>query len=300
MVRSWVQDKDIKLFRVFFELTRAGGFQQAQVSLNISQSSLSTSISQLETRVGMRLCNRGHAGFSLTEDGESLFSEISILFAAMEKFSTNLASKKAEISGQLSIGILENSVTHPDQRLIRALSELQELAPGVGLSVYTAGALELEIRVLDGRLDGAVGLFPHRIDSLEYLPLFEEEHRLYCSVKHPLADGSVSIEDLKKHPYVGREYVDLIEGLEPPEGFDVGATARHMEGLILLLRTQKYFGYLPDHTARPWIERGLLTEINAPGTIRTGKFLLALRREKHRSRPLSALVNLLSLYRNAE
>ncbi|WP_299850957.1 LysR family transcriptional regulator [uncultured Roseovarius sp.] len=297
MVRSWVQDKDIKLFRVFYELARAGGFQQAQVSLNISQSSLSTSVSQLETRVGMRLCNRGHAGFSLTDDGQSLFMEISVLFKAMENFSTNLATKKAEISGKLAIGILENSVTHPDQRIIQSLAELQDIAPDVELSVYTAGALELETRVLDGRLHGAIGLFPHRIDSLEYQPLFDEEHRLYCSVENPLSEGTWSIKDLSRHRYVSRDYVDEIEGLEPPDAFKSGASSRHMEGLILLLRTHKYFGYLPDHAARPWIDRALLAEVDAPNTIRTGKFLLTMRREKHRSRPLLALVDLLSLAR---
>ncbi len=296
-MKDWIQGQDLKLFRVFYELTKAGGFAQAQVQLNISQSSLSTYISQLETRVGMRLCSRGHAGFKLTEDGQNLFDEISVLLDSMETFATRVTNSKSDISGKLSLGILENSLTHPEQRLVRALAELQERAPSAIINIYSGGALELETRVLDGRLQGAVGLFPHKIDGLDYQPLFSENHYLYCAKKHPLAlskNETTNLEELTKYNYINREYVDEIEGLIPPEQFIFTAIARHMEGLILLLLTGKYFGYLPDHTAAPWVERGKLVRINAPGSERTGQFMIVKRKDKQQTRAMMELLSILS------
>lgn len=297
-MKSRVQGQDIKLFRIFYELARAGGFSQTQISLNVSQSSLSTSISQLETRLGMRLCTRGHAGFKLTEDGNMLLAEIRTLFEAMESFSTKISDSKSGIAGELALGVLENSVTHPDQRIIRSLVKLQEIAPKLRISIYTAGALELEVQVLDRRLHGAIGLFPHRIDSLMYQPLFYEDHYLFCANGHPLFDKAedalLTIDDIAKFDYVSRDYVDKIEGLEPPEEFTCAATARHMEGIIFLLLTNRYFGYLPDHTAQPWVEKGKMRRINVPGTMRKARFMLTLRKDKQRSRALKELLAILS------
>ncbi len=294
-MKNWIHPQDIKLFKIFYELANAGGYSQAQVKLNISQSSLSTYITQLENRVGMRLCTRGHAGFKLTDDGNMLFEEIHILFEAFEAFTTRVSNKKNEIAGDLFLGILENTITHPDQKITQALGKMQDVAPNVLIDVYTAGALELETRVLDGRLHGAIGLFPHRIESLEYRPLFSESHHLYCAKGHPLYevdDVEMSLEELANYSYISRDYVDQIEGLEPPEQFNYFATARHMEGLIFLLLTGQYFGYLPDHTAKTWVNQGRMRRINALNSKRVAQFMLTVRKDKLLPRSLKEFITI--------
>src|ERR1700680_543661 len=67
-----VQDTDLKLLRIFETIVRCGGFAAAQPILNIGASSISEYMSQLETRLGLRLCERGRAGFRLTEEGAEL------------------------------------------------------------------------------------------------------------------------------------------------------------------------------------------------------------------------------------
>lgn len=79
-----IQDNDPKLLRIFSAVAECGGFSAAQAQLNMNQSAISTCMAQLEARLGMRLCNRGNAGFSLTEGGEFILLEMQRLFSAVD------------------------------------------------------------------------------------------------------------------------------------------------------------------------------------------------------------------------
>lgn len=286
---SWVQDHDIKLLRIFYAVAQYGGFSQAQVQLNLSQSSLSTYMSQLEKRLGMQLCTRGHSGFALTEEGKAILRETEILFGALSTFATKVSDAKTNLVGTFSIGVIESSVTHSDARVVEALREFGAWAPDVAIDVYVGDALELANRVLDGRLHAAVGLFPHQVEGLDYLPLFEERHYLYCAKGHPLfdaADQDLSLKVAAQHAYASRDYVDTTAGLEPPEEFRNVASAPHMEGLLYLILTGRYFAYLPDHIADPWVERGQLRRLTIKGMEKVALFHLILRKTKAQPRVL--------------
>lgn len=60
---------DFKLLKVFKAVVEAGGFSAAQNELNVGLAAISKQISDLEIRIGMRLCTRGREGFCLTEEG---------------------------------------------------------------------------------------------------------------------------------------------------------------------------------------------------------------------------------------
>ncbi len=77
---------DTNLLRVFCAVVECGGFTPAQAELNISASALSTKMAALETRLGMRLCQRGRIGFRLTDKGEHVYAAVQQLFSAHEDF----------------------------------------------------------------------------------------------------------------------------------------------------------------------------------------------------------------------
>lgn len=58
---SNLSEGDIRLLKVFVKVVEAGGFSAAQIDLNISQSTISTHMTSLEQRLGMRLCERGRS-----------------------------------------------------------------------------------------------------------------------------------------------------------------------------------------------------------------------------------------------
>ncbi|WP_421914147.1 helix-turn-helix domain-containing protein [Mesorhizobium sp.] len=52
---------DIRLLRVFVALADSGGFADAQITLNLSQPTLSTHLAELEKRIGAQLPSRAQA-----------------------------------------------------------------------------------------------------------------------------------------------------------------------------------------------------------------------------------------------
>ena len=52
-----LSDVDIRLVRIFITVTECGGFAASEVELNIGRSTISKHISDLELRIGLKLCN---------------------------------------------------------------------------------------------------------------------------------------------------------------------------------------------------------------------------------------------------
>ena len=272
-----VQDADIRLLRVFHTIAECGGFSRAQAKLNLSQSAISTHMTQLENRLGTRLCERGHGIFELTQDGRAVLTASEKLFAALESFRTEVAEAQNKLLGELRIGFIDNSVTHPDHRIRKAIKHFTERAPDVRIKVYVGGAIELEEQVMDGRLHLAIGLFHHKIPSLEYTPLFDENHLLYCGQDHPFftrTDAELTPDVIATANYVSWDYVESLPGWNSPFRFREVASSPYIEGIAFMILSGAYLAYLPTHYARFWTERNQIRAILPEATRRVAEFNL--------------------------
>ena len=83
-----LHDVDLKLLRVFVEVVRCGGFSAAQAALNSSQSAISGQMTTLETRLGVKLCDRGRSGFRLTDQGRATYAATQRLMLAVVESGT--------------------------------------------------------------------------------------------------------------------------------------------------------------------------------------------------------------------
>ena len=68
-VLNQVSDFELRLLRVFKVVVESGGFSAAESALGITKSAISQHMSDLEKRLGLRLCQRGRSGFALTDEG---------------------------------------------------------------------------------------------------------------------------------------------------------------------------------------------------------------------------------------
>ena len=182
-----LQDVDLKLLRVFMTVVRCGGFSAAQATLNVSQSTISEQMTTLETRLGLKLCERGRSGFRLTEHGVATYEAAQRLQVAVENFCVDTDALKKHVSGKLYLGIIDNTVTDSASPLPKALQAFVSRGHDVHLDVYVGMPAELEERVLDGRLHIAVGHFPLHVPGLTYTDLYAEPDGLYCGKNHALA-----------------------------------------------------------------------------------------------------------------
>lgn len=177
---------DLRLLRVFAKVVEAGGFSAAQIELNVSQSTISTQMTALEHRLGLRLCQRGRAGFSLTEKGRLIYQASQRLFAAIDEFRSEAGAARGCLVGNLAVGIVDNLVNNPACRLHDVITRFNLRAPEVQIAVQVASPTEIERAVLEGRFDLGFGACGRHSPYLDYDDLFEERQALYCGAGHPL------------------------------------------------------------------------------------------------------------------
>jgi len=262
--KSQVSDADLRILRIFRTVVECGGFSAAEVELNISRAAISIAISDLETRLGFRLCQRGRSGFSLTNEGSQVYDYTLKLLSSIEDFRTNINALHQHLKGELNIGITDNLVTLPHTRITRALAGLKNKGPQVTINIRMIPPNDVERGVLDGGLQ--VGIVPDLkiLSGLEYHHLYQEESKLYCSDTHPLFtldDKKISKAKLKEFDAVLPAYAQTSEIKAQHQPLTPSATATDREGIAFLILTGQYIGFLPDHVAEHWLRDGRMRAI---------------------------------------
>jgi LysR family transcriptional regulator, transcriptional activator for bauABCD operon len=252
---------DIRLLRIFAAIVDAGGFSAAQIALNVSQSTISAKMAELETRLGSRLCRRGRGGFALTDSGRRVYEASQGLFRALDEFSALVGDMRGALVGDLHIAALDALASNPDCRLSDAIDRFKAHGGAVHLTLHIANPLEIERAVLEGRYHLGIASFPSHAPGLSYRFLFDEEQRLYCGRGHPFfrrAERSLSVRECEGADYVRRGYYagSLKPGRFRPR--NETATAFNMEATATMILSGRYIGHLPAHYASQWVERGAL------------------------------------------
>ena len=287
-----LSEGDIRLLKVFSKVVEAGGFSAAQIELNVSQSTISTHMTALEQRLGLRLCQRGRAGFRLTEKGQLIYQASQRLFASLEEFRSEAGAVRNRLVGSLDIGIVDNLITNPMSHLHQSVMNFNARAPEVQISVHVTSPTELERAVLDGGFDLGLGACGRHSPYLAYEDMFEERQVLYCGRGHPLFAGAneIGVADLKNQQFVRRAYA-------APNKFPAGlrmestAVGDLMESVALFILAGRYIGFLPQHYAQHWVERDLMRPLLEQKLGYQNPIYLATRKTERRSPILSSFLN---------
>lgn len=257
-------DAHIRLLRIYKAVVESGGFSAAEVELNISRPAISLAISELEGLTNMRLCNRGRAGFALTEQGEEVYEATLQLLGGLENFRARINAINTELKGELNIGITDNMVTVPHMRITRALATLKARGPEVMINIRMVPPKDIESGVLDGQL--LVGVVPElrALPGLNYLRLYEEQSLLYCSNDHPLFNSDTSQLDdaqLAEYDAVIPAYPQPAEIKQQQALLKASASSTDREGIAFLILSGSFIGFLPTHYAKQWVQEGRLKAI---------------------------------------
>ncbi len=260
-----VSDIDLRLLRVFSAIVEAGGFAAAETTLNISTSTISTHVSDLEKRLGFRLCDRGRGGFRLTERGKLVYEETKRLSKTLDDFAGTLSEVRDALAGRLVIGFVDCLVTHPNFPLTRAIRRFNQSTNNVEFELVTQARQELERAVLDGRIHVAIGPFIRNISGLNFHPLFSELHQVYCGPGHPMFGQSVDkLENCpsQRNSVILRSYHHDFDrscfGVAEAQ-----AIVASMEAMLVFIRSGRFIGFLPTHFAEYWVEKGELWPLDA-------------------------------------
>jgi DNA-binding transcriptional LysR family regulator len=276
---------------VFKAVVEAGGFSAAQNELNVGLAAISKQISDLEIRIGMRLCTRGREGFCLTEEGKLVYQASIDLFASVDSFRDRLSSAQNELIGDLNIGVIDNTVSDVHSPLIAALRKLHDEAPKVRLRLHAAQLDEIERGVVEGRL--IVGIVPvyQRREEFDYFPLYEERSLVYCARGHGLFDVAaeqIDGEVLSQYEVINHRYAIHNDKARFVNYSSQAPGASQVEAVAMLILTGRFIGFLPEHYAAPLVSNGTLRAL-CPQTISISTSLsLILRHNTPRSPQVKA------------
>ncbi|MDQ0470637.1 DNA-binding transcriptional LysR family regulator [Labrys wisconsinensis] len=256
-------DIDLRLLRVFVAVAEGGGYTAAQSTLNISSSTISLHMSDLEKRIGFRLCERGRHGFSLTERGKVAYDEIRRILGSLDDFTGRMAELRKRLAGKLHLGMVDCLSTHPNFPLVTVIRRFNELDNDVHIELAVAPRADIERAVLGGHLHAGIVPFIRTINGLDFRPVLRERHQLFCGVGHPLfglGESSVPAHEITEHDFVLRAYTEQFDLSRFPRA-RASATVFSMEAMLILLLSGGYLGLLPDHVAREWVDRGKLSRV---------------------------------------
>lgn len=267
-----LSDMDIRLLRVFKSVAECGGMAAAELELNIGTSTVSRHIKDLETRLGLRLCRRGRGGFALTAEGQQIYAETLRLLAGIEAFRSRVDEIHQRMGGELHIAVFDKTASNPASQIGAAIALFSARAPEVSLHLHVAPLNAIERGVLDGQFQ--VGVIPgHRSsDTLSYDELFSETMFLYCGARHVLFNAAAGAQPLdwqalRAYGFAGLGYHSPNMEISQQQHLARKATGYDQESIATLILSGEYLGFLPDHYAESFVNKGQMRAV-APALFR--------------------------------
>ena len=277
-----VAEYDLRLLRIFKAVVENGGFAAAENELGITRSTVSVHMSNLESRMKLKLCLRGRGGFSLTEDGQAVYYAAINLFDSLNDFSLLVGSLGSELSGELVILCADQLDVQKQQKLAKVIQIIHDSCPNLHLVLDGDTIHNIEKLLLKDKAH--VALFPsyQQIEGLCYETIYSEPIYLCCSKQHTFfdqVDSVISEEKLASVPAIHPGIdIDAL-GREQLKKLNLCARAYQFDTRKAMILSGRYIGYLPQSYIQQELNNGEIRLIQ-PSSL-TYKFNLSLVHKKY-------------------
>ena len=172
--------------RYFLASARTLNFTRAAEECNVSQPSLTRSISLLEAELGGELIRRERRQSHLTELGQRMLPLLQQCYDSAMSAKTLARSIKTSEIAPLSVAV---SRTINIALLTHALSELSRAYPGIQLKVKRGTGAEINRILKDGEAELAIaGPLGEAWERLDQWPMFNEGYELVVDPEHAMAE----------------------------------------------------------------------------------------------------------------
>lgn len=193
----------IRQLEVFVALVEQGSFTKAARHLQLSQSTVSGHVADLERRLDVRLVERERSGVRTTAAGQALLRPAREVLQAERNARMSVQELSGLLKGTLTVG----ASTIPASYLLPGLlARFHARHEGVALRVLTGDSRQILERVRTADVEiGVVGA-PPRGEGVEDRLVGEDRLVLILPRDHALARRDrVRVQDVLAHPLVMRE-----------------------------------------------------------------------------------------------
>lgn len=150
---------NFELYKVFYMVAVEGSFSRAADQLFISQSAVSQSVRQLETKLGVSLFNRTTKQVHLTADGQALFDHVEPAVNMILSGETYLHQAKSLARGQLHIAASDTICKY---YLLDYFKAYHDAYPGIDIKVTNRTSVQCVELLHKGAVDLIVTNLPNQ------------------------------------------------------------------------------------------------------------------------------------------
>ncbi|MED3656045.1 LysR family transcriptional regulator [Heyndrickxia sporothermodurans] len=186
-------------YMAFHTLINTGNFTETGLKLNLTQSSISHTISNLEAELELSLIIRNRNNIVLTSEGKIVYEHISKILQQQQQLETTVANLKNLIGGSLSVGIL------PSVSLVllpKVLAYFEQHHPSLTIRLMEGDYDQIEEWLNNGVVDVGFLVDPYS-KNLVFDAVFDDELVCIMYKDHPLAnEDKLQLEQLKHERWI--------------------------------------------------------------------------------------------------
>lgn len=257
---------NLSQLQTFVTVAAEGSMTAAADKLFLTQPAVSQQMKNMEDDLGVELIVRGSKQIKMTAQGEILYEQAKKILSLVQMAEVSIKSVGAQLRGELRIGTLNSIGLH---LMSPVVSRLLKFNPDFKIKVdYAKGDLLVD-SYKKGNLDVLVlpeieANYKQQLPDAKSQILFQEEMWLVGSGKDEFYPSQLSINEVKKIPYVhfANEFPDFDNKLSEKvgklqsvfESSNVGTLKRVIEyGLGI--------GFLPSHSIKKQVRGGRLNRV---------------------------------------
>jgi len=261
-------------------------FKRAAEDCNISQSALSTALSEMEKQLGFQVFERDNRKVLVTPLGKQVLERARLIELQMQDLEKLAEAQREPLSTPLSLGVIP---TIGPYLLPRVLPALQKKYPQLQLNIVEDQSAEVLDQLRRGALDAAIIALPYDCEGLLTFPFWQENllwivhrddecashkvatvddftqsHLMLLKDGHCLTDHALSackLENVSQHSFSATSLSTLIELVAG----QMGSTLVPEIALKQLITGNKQLASLPLEEPGPHRELAIAIRPNYPG-----------------------------------
>ena len=180
-------------------------FGRAAERCNITQSTLSAGIRDLESVLGTAVAERSNRHVLMTRVGMNIAGRAKALLREAEEVMEVARAGRAPMTGEMRLGVIP---TIGPFLLPRVLPALRERFPELTIYLREEQTASVLARLEDGELDAALIALPCETGELSVDDILEDEFLFACNRAHALA----GVEEVSREALEGEQLMLLEEG----------------------------------------------------------------------------------------